>query len=295
MHDNKMSVWFCEYGWYGKLPIRSVYQDLVKALAKALQPIGCRVEVERGSGNEIVSISNIPDNGWDRALEAVQSEQRKHGLPRRGTVTFFRLPIDPRCPVEEKDLHEYKFDPGERLWLPRYCTRICAVDINRIRAAFGSNDQGMPEAIAERYANDILLTDEWFSLEIRHGAPTGREALAQIIAGKIGGPEWAEVQYGFATELLCKYWGHWLGQTNSMGYLVDSDIPTRLIECGPFLPIPRPYFFPNFLFLTAEQVREEWDTQVAHWDEEVEQEWKELRNYMGKAHEKGLGIVTFEY
>jgi hypothetical protein len=33
---------------------------------------------------------------------------------------------------------------------------------------------------------------------------------------------------------------------------------------------------------------------VAHWGEEVEPEWKELRNYMGKAHEKGLGIVAFE-
>jgi hypothetical protein len=124
-----------------------------------------------------------------------------------------------------------------------YGTQAYAVDLKRLRSAIGSNDPGLLNAIEEKYAREIRRSDAWFS-DVDHrldrrGAPSVGTALAQIIGGQITGPDWAESRYGYATELLCKHLGHWLGHGESMSYIDDLDLATHFAESGLPLPIPR--------------------------------------------------------
>src|SRR4029079_4918799 len=90
-------------------------------------------------------------------------------------------------------------------------------------------------------------------------APTQEEALRQIIAGKIKGPDWAGFQYGYVLELLCEHLGQILPNDDVIAFISDLEIPTALHESGPPIPIPTPRDFPSIGYLTAGQVREEYE------------------------------------
>jgi hypothetical protein len=62
-----------------------------------------------------------------------------------------------------------------------YGTHACAIDIDRLRSVFGSNDRAMLKALDETYADTFRRKDERSADRISKGAPTQREALAQII------------------------------------------------------------------------------------------------------------------
>jgi hypothetical protein len=181
-----------------------------------------------------------------------------------------------------------------------YGTHACAIDIDRLRSVFGSNDRAMLKALDESYGDTFLRNDEWSADRISEGAPTQREALAQIIEGKITGPDWAGFQYGYATEILCEHLGHWLEDENLIHDIEDLEIPTGLSNYnGLLFPVPEPDDFPDIRFLTAEQVREDYERltglDLSHEDEELEAAREEFRSYFRQASEKGLGLVTFAY
>jgi hypothetical protein len=299
-----LQVWLSDDAWYVDPAVRQNYDNLVKALDAELQRVGLRIIAERGSGNTIISIPDVPEESWDRALEIVLSELRKRDLIRREgcSAEFYRLEMGD--PVSE--------DTARRLIPPHmgYSTQAYAVDLARLRCAFGSNDHEMLKAIQEKYAKEIHRADAWFSDLAhrlnRYGAPTVGEALAQIIGGQITGPDWAGPQFGYATELLCKHLGHWLGHGQSMNYIDALEAPTHFAESGLPLPIPGPQYRPKIRFLTAEQVRGEYtrlrDQGVARGDEDdassvdedVQAAREEFRSYLHQAYEKCLGLVTFQ-
>ena len=99
--------------------------------------------------------------------------------------------------------------------------------------------------------------------------------------------------------MLCKHLGHALDNEDLIAFISDLEIPTALIESGPPIPIPRPRDFPDIGYLTAGQVREEFeqlkDQDVSHEDEAIEEAREEFRSYLRQANKKGLGLVTFAY
>jgi hypothetical protein len=303
----KLEVWLYNQAWYSDPAVRPIYEGLVKVLDMEFQGVGYSMTASQGSGSTILSIPNIPEEGWDGALELVLSKLRKCGLRRREGfgVEFYRF--EASAPDRARTLRGPHY---------RCSTQAYAVDLARLHSAFGSNDQEMLKAIEEKYAKEIRRNDEWFSdvahLLDRRGAPTVGEALAQIIGGlitdgPITGPEWGPFQYGYATELLCKHLGHWLGHGESMSYLDDLKVPTHFAGSGPLLPIPGPQARPTIRFLTAEQVREEYaslrhqeagrgdEDGAAYAEEDVQAARGEFRSYLQQANEKGLGLVTFQY
>ena len=159
-----------------------------------------------------------------------------------------------------------------------YSTLVYGVDIDRLRSTFGSQD-------------DMFLD------EIRRGAPSLREALSQILRGQITGGEGTEFQYGYAAELLCKHLGQRLDNDDLIEFVDDLEIPTGVLSSGPPLPIPTPLDFPMIGFLTADEVREEYDRlkdqDLSHDDEDIEAAREEFRSYLLQANDQGLGIVTF--
>ncbi|HEU5118282.1 MAG TPA: hypothetical protein VFT74_16810, partial [Isosphaeraceae bacterium] len=156
-----------------------------------------------------------------------------------------------------------------------YSTVAYAVDIDRLRSVFGSEDAQLLQKIEAKHAKDLRRGDKTFADQIRDGAPTQGEALRQIIAGKIEGPDWAGFQYGYVLEILCKHLGTLLDNDDLIAFISDLEIPTALIESGPPLPIPRPRDFPDIGYLTADQVREEYahlkDQDLSHEDEDIEE------------------------
>jgi len=298
----ELQVWLSNQAWYSDPAVRPIYEGLVKALDTEFQRVGYSITATQGSGNTIFSIPNIPEEGWDGALELVLSELRKRDLLRREgcSTEFYRFEAD--APDEALSLR----------WPHLGCsTQAYAVDLDRLRSAFGSNDQKMLKAIEEKCAKEIRRSDAWFSdvdhRLARRGAPTVGEALAQIIGGQITGPDWAGSRYGYATELLCKHLGHWLGHGRSMSYIDDLGVPAHFAESGLPLPIPGPQSWPTIRFLTAEQVREAYarlrDQEVArggedgasYVDEDLQAAREEFRSYLHQAYDKGLGFVTFQY
>jgi hypothetical protein len=180
-----------------------------------------------------------------------------------------------------------------------YGTNAYAVDVDRLRSAFGCGDQELLREIETKHAKSFRRRDETFEDKVRDGAPTQGEALRQIIAGEIKGPDWAGFQYGYVLELLCEHLGRALDSDDLIAFISDLEIPTALNESGPPIPIPTPRDFPSIGYLTAEQVREEYehlkDQDLSHEDEEIEEARGEFLSYLRQAREKGLGLVTFAY
>jgi hypothetical protein len=180
-----------------------------------------------------------------------------------------------------------------------YGTQAYAVDIDRIRSTFGSRDETLLGAVEQAFADDLRRNDEWFSGEISRGAPTLREALAQILRGQIAGRQGAEFQYGYAAELLCKHLGRPLDNDDLIELVEDLEIPTGLTDSGPPLPIPTSDAFPAVGFLTADRVRGEYarlkDQDLSHDDEDIAAAREEFRSYLRQANDLGLGIVMLTY
>ena len=220
-----------------------------------------------------------------------------------------RVPIVPGCrgcealvgfvPERFEDIGSVRFREPESREFMGYGTLVYGVDIARLRSTYGSQDQTLLKEMEREYADDLRQNDERFRDEIRRGAPPLREALAQIVRGKITGKQGTEFQYGYAVELLCKHLGRPLENEDLIEFVDDLEIPTGVLSSGPPLPIPPPLDFPVIGFLTAEQVREEYaqlkDQDFSHDDEDIEAAREEFRSYLRQANDQGLGIVVFAY
>lgn len=179
-----------------------------------------------------------------------------------------------------------------------YSTITYGVDIDRLRAVFGSDDRALLDAIEAEQAADLDENEAWFEDEIASGAPTLRQALEQIVAGAVTGPASAGFQYAYATEALCRRLGVRLEDTeDSLGFLDDLGFDFRLRTSRLPLPLPLPLDFPSVGYLNTAEVVEEHARFVAAGPggDRVSDARAELTERLKQASEQGLGLVAFTY
>lgn len=173
-----------------------------------------------------------------------------------------------------------------------------AIDIDRLKAVFGSKNEKLVSMIKSCRERDFEKHDEWFTAEIESGCPTIGDALEQIVMGVITGSKEAGFQYAYATEALCQYMGMKF-RTENIGFISRLGMSTGLTGSGLPFPVPEPDDFPEVGYLTAAQVVEEYPRHVAAeaerpWDEDSDAR-EELISMMEQVQEWNEGIVTFTY
>src|SRR5262249_23671909 len=81
---------------------------------------------------------------------------------------------------------------------------VWAVDIERLQQACGSKDAALCEGLCERNTDDLRGLDNLFA---RHGGPSARDALTQIIDGTAPTTGRNGI-YAYAFKLLVKHFGN---------------------------------------------------------------------------------------
>jgi hypothetical protein len=128
-----------------------------------------------------------------------------------------------------------------------------AVDLDRMRAAFGSKDERLLRSIA-------VLTEEISDEgEVASTAYSPQDAMADIIAGECRAPEDRRHLYGYAVEDLCHHFGEVIPIPDDEGFDEIGDPDDLEIEPRIFsdeMPIPVPAWddTPYVRFLDASKV-----------------------------------------
>ena len=91
--DAHMEVWLSDERWYTDPGVRALHKEAAKALEQEFQRFGYSVETTRGSGNTIVSVSSIPEGGWDNTLELALAELRRRDLLDRRFITVYLVKL----------------------------------------------------------------------------------------------------------------------------------------------------------------------------------------------------------
>jgi hypothetical protein len=128
-----------------------------------------------------------------------------------------------------------------------------AVDLDRMRAAFGSKDERLLRSIA--VLTDVMLDED----EAAASAYSPQDAMADIIQGECRAPKERRSLYGYAIEDLCQHFGQVIPIPGDEGFDEIGDPEDLEIEPGIFsgeLPIPVPKWgdTPYVRFLDASQV-----------------------------------------
>jgi hypothetical protein len=128
-----------------------------------------------------------------------------------------------------------------------------AVDLNRMRAAFGSKDERLLRSIA------VLTEEVPDEGEAGSAAFSPADAMSDIIAGECRAPEDRRHLYGYAIEDLCHHFGEVIPIPDDEGFDEIGDPDDLEIEPPIFsdeLPIPVPKWddTPYVCFLDASKV-----------------------------------------
>ncbi|MGW2377759.1 MULTISPECIES: DUF7691 family protein [Kitasatospora] len=83
------------------------------------------------------------------------------------------------------------------------------------RGLVGSRDEQLLQVIRDEFGDQLASSDDWFSSEIKDGAPTAYEALHAVVHGGpySDNPEHA-FQYGYAYKRLCALTGSHLDNSS---------------------------------------------------------------------------------
>ena len=132
-----------------------------------------------------------------------------------------------------------------------------AVDLERLRAAFGSKDKQLLKTMLERVAESY-----YFPEDEDDGVEDQQRAITDIIEGDCRAPRDRRPLYGYAVEDLCLYFGEVIPipfDEIEIGDPGDLDIESRLLSGELPIPVPKWGDTPYVRFLTPEQVPEELD------------------------------------
>ena len=177
-----------------------------------------------------------------------------------------------------------------------YHTSIYAVDLQRLRSAFGSNDTQLLDEIAETCREAFAESNEWFATEIANGALTREAALAELIRGTLSAAESSAFQYGYALETLCRHVGTQL-ETDMLGEIGGIGLADELATSGPPVPIPPPDDFPVMGYLTHQQAAAELHRIAAsppsHPEPSVRLAIEQLRSCLEHASRQRVDLVAF--
>lgn len=128
-----------------------------------------------------------------------------------------------------------------------------AVDLDRLRAAFGSKDEHLLRSI-------VVLTEETFDGD-EAAAPiySPQDAMADIIAGQFRAPKDRRHLYGYAIEDLCLQFGQVIPIPDDAGWDEvgdpdDLEIEPRIFDDALPIPVPKWGDTPLVRFLDASGV-----------------------------------------
>ncbi len=146
---------------------------------------------------------------------------------------------------------------------------IYHVNLAKLRAAAGSGDERLAKSVNRKLADEIDSNANFFAHQIGKGAPRLDRAVTEIISGPLGRKKREHAfQYGYALELLCRYFGSG-GMSEAFERLRD-DWPrrydtalkrvgvgdairiTKLLRWSPPIAVPhRPNWFPVIATIEA--------------------------------------------
>jgi|SRR5215469_10420136 len=140
-----------------------------------------------------------------------------------------------------------------------YSHTFFALDINELKAVFGSRNDALLGDILKSQKEDIEHIDALFEDEIEDGevVPTTETALRQIVYGDPQMDAEGAV-YGYALKIVCRH----LGQVVSGGEYGVGDVSAHpyesiLAKSGVPIPIPEPSDFPMIGYLAFDQLDDE--------------------------------------
>lgn len=139
-----------------------------------------------------------------------------------------------------------------------YSHMFYGVDLDRLKAIYGSNDDKFLTELLKVRAQEIKDNDDWFEDEIKDdGFPTTKQALREIIAGSFGNYEFGEAMFGYGLQILCEHIGQRVG-ADDVADVAAHPYASQLVASGPPVPIPHDETdFPEIGFLSLAQIPEE--------------------------------------
>lgn len=194
-----------------------------------------------------------------------------------------------------------------------YSVMFYSVDVPRLQAIYGSNDEALLNEVLASQANELDGNDEFFE---DYGFDIdSRTALKNIFAGTVSQDDRSlAAMYGYVLKILCEHLGEY---ADSELYDVRIlPIESKLMDNGPPLPIPDdPADFPEIGHLTAEEVQTEKAAaahplpaaspqffekmhEFTHHELDEDELLEELEAYQEVLEElsaKGLGTVAFRH
>ena len=199
-----------------------------------------------------------------------------------------------------------------------YSHHFYLVDLERLRALYGSNDEAFVEEILREKAGRFQDLADNVEDEIEEGeAPAPDVILREIVAGAT---TWRDVDnvYGYVLEIICDYLGEYVeSSVHSLHYHPYS---AKLIDNG--VPVSIPYGgsdFPEIGYLALEEIsgeiarieeapREVPKTPVPwflKWlipeaapvmsDEAMGEEMDDYKRVLTLARDQGKSLISFQY
>lgn len=194
-----------------------------------------------------------------------------------------------------------------------YSVMFYSVDIPKLQAIFGSNDDQLLQAVLDAQGDDLDDNDEFFEdyeLDI-----DSRTIMRNIFAGNVPTDDTSvAAMYGYVLKILCEHIGEFVGGDIYSTQILPMD--SKLMSNGPPIPIPNdPSDFPEIGFLTAEGVVAKHDAaqnslspddtgffdnmrKFTHHELDAEELTEEIEAYqevLKELAERGAGTVAFRH
>lgn len=196
-----------------------------------------------------------------------------------------------------------------------YGLMVYAVELDKARAAVGSDDEKLRRSIGGRFKRDIAAADSWFSSEIEGGCPPRYEALRHLIHGTPRVEGYA-FQYAYAFKLIVEHYGRFLHNDSFMPISFDhlERVNAQLRALGvtaidveslayfrPPVELPRPDDFPGVGYLELETLREglaQFEAVAAGAIEGIADSFMQgsvenVRQWCQSCVQQGRGLVSF--
>jgi hypothetical protein len=189
-----------------------------------------------------------------------------------------------------------------------YSHSFFALDVDRLKGIFASNNEQLLNEILTAQAEDIASNDAFFANKIKAGdLPSTATAIRQIFEGNPR-VDIQDALYGYSLQIICRHmgeevWGGEYGVANVSDHPYDS----KLLKSGVPIPIPVPSDFPMIGYLslneiddeialaTAEHAKPSNDSSEDIDAEEIQEDIDAYVETLQKAKDLGLGIVSFRH
>jgi len=179
-----------------------------------------------------------------------------------------------------------------------YTTVGYGVDIDRLAAVKGSRDQRLLAEMEGLVAEEERRAAEWPSSA---NCPLSlRGALERILEDRVEEVPDGDHQYVYAMQLLCQHLGKLLDGQGHIKFLDDLGWDIAMDDFRTPLGLPQPHALPDARYLTAEEVKSEYERFRDVDPEDEEHPYlAELREeyvwWLKQCADQGVGLITFSY